>query len=89
MNNATEIKLTIDKKEQQLKQLLYRLQHILHTRIAEINQQSVWDDLYDLFHNNDVVVISSAEFKYYQQLEKLSIEKELLLLNVEVKKIDQ
>ena len=66
--------LRVDKEADQLRRLVMHLQHMLYEHIPTKNHSEVWDILYDFFNNEDVVLISKAQFKKYVELEKTILE---------------
>lgn len=62
--------LEINKDEHQLQILMMRLQHVLHRQIAEVNHNEVWDKLYDLFTDINVVIINREQFNIFKEYEK-------------------
>ena len=65
----------LNKEQQQFMYLMRGLQNVLYKYITEINHDKVWNILAKFLTNEDVVLITKAQFKRYVELEKTVLEK--------------
>ena len=74
--------LKIDAERHQINQITQSLFHnALYQYIADANRYDVLNSLFEFFDKADAAVISKQKLRYYQELEKLSLDKSMFEVN--------
>lgn len=74
MSDKTAL-LSIDAEKQRIQQIVTSLYHnVLRDYTAYANRDDIMEGLYKFYTESDVTLISKAQLKQYEQMEKLIIE---------------
>lgn len=71
MDNATINILAIDRERAQVERAVQTIyHHVLRDYVAEANRREIMSNLYNLFIDGDIAIISKPELRQYQEMEK-------------------